>query len=229
MTSVEEQIQTIKDNVDLVYQAGYNKGLSNGGGGGSQDNYRKTFWDIYQMNGTRTNYAYAFYSADADSIVWDDTNYDPQYPLAPTVANYMYASSGITEIGVLDLSNCSGCTALFSTSRLLNKIEKLIVSDTFSTVQNMFRNCSELEDVTFEGVLSITGVSLQWSTKLSKSSITSLINVLSSTVTGKTITLSIAAVNAAFGIDVNDSSTFPEGSEWHNLRNSKSNWTISFA
>jgi hypothetical protein len=41
--------------------------------------------------------------------------------------------------------------------------------------------------------------------------------------------LSKAAVNNAFGIDVDDASTYPEGSEYYNLRYSKSNWTFNYA
>ena len=42
-------------------------------------------------------------------------------------------------------------------------------------------------------------------------------------VTGASITLSKTAVNNAFEIDVDDTTTYPEGSEFYVLRNSKNN------
>ena len=72
---------------------------------------------------------------------------------------------------------------------------------------------------------------------LNKKSIICLFNALSSTVSGKTLTLKKSAVNEAFGIDVDDPSTWevygPEGawfstSAYCHLRHSKDNWTISY-
>ena len=92
---------------------------------------------------------------------------------------------------------------------------------------NAFRNCTALEHVIFYGIIG-NPLDLSWSTLLDKESITSIINALSTTTSGLTVTLSKTAVNNAFGIDVDDEATFPEGSEYYELRNSKSNWTISY-
>ena len=63
---------------------------------------------------------------------------------------------------------------------------------------------------------------MQWSTKLNKESITSVINRLSSGANGLTVTLSLTAVNNAFegGRD---------GTEWQTLIATKPNWTIAYA
>lgn len=62
--------------------------------------------------------------------------------------------------------------------------------------------------------------------KLSKPSITSIINCLSTTTSGLTVTLSKTAVNNAFETSegVADGST---SQEWLNLVATKTNWTIS--
>jgi hypothetical protein len=66
------------------------------------------------------------------------------------------------------------------------------------------------------GTVSVSGLNLQWSTKLSKASITSIINCLSSTTSGLSITLSKTAVDNAFTAE-----------EWAALENTKHNWTIA--
>jgi hypothetical protein len=77
-------------------------------------------------------------------------------------------------------------------------------------------------------VIAVSRINLSDAMTLSKESIISIINALSPTATSKSITLSTEAVNNAFGIDVDDESTYPEGSEYYNLRYSKSNWTINY-
>lgn len=76
-------------------------------------------------------------------------------------------------------------------------------------------------------VIAANGIKLSDAATLSKESIISIFNALSPTKSGS-ITLSTDAVNNAFGIDVDDESTYPEGSEYYNLRYSKSNWTINY-
>jgi hypothetical protein len=63
---------------------------------------------------------------------------------------------------------------------------------------------------------------------LSKDSIISVITSLSASASGKTLKLKKTAVNTAFGMDVDDESTYPEGSEYYELRHSKDNWTFSY-
>lgn len=78
-------------------------------------------------------------------------------------------------------------------------IDKLIVNEDlmYSTT---FQNCKNLKKIVFEGVIG-NDINFQWSTLLSRASIESIITHLSSNVSGKTLTLSSAAVNAAFPDD----------------------------
>ena len=89
-----------------------------------------------------------------------------------------------------------------------------------------FQNLKALEDLTVTGVIGGDGFNVQWSTLLSKASITSIINALSSTTTGLTVTLSLAAVNKAFetSTGANNGST---STAWTTLIATKTNWTIS--
>lgn len=125
---------------------------------------------------------------------------------------------------VMDYSP-NGLHYTFRDCSLLETIDKLIVTENlvFSTT---FNGCTNLKEVTFEGVIGQDGLNLQWSTKLSKASWISIIDALSSTATGKSITGSLESVKRAFktsaGAMDGDSSA-----EWLNLIASKSNWTIN--
>ena len=92
----------------------------------------------------------------------------------------------------------------------------------------VFNYCYELEDVTFEGVIGQNGINLRWSKKLSKKSWQNIISHLSTTTSGLSITGSLASVKKTFetspGANDGDTST-----EWLELQNSRSNWTISLA
>ena len=75
--------------------------------------------------------------------------------------------------------------------------------------------CIELRNITFSGTIG-KDIDFQKSTKLTKASIESIINALSSTASGVTVTFSQIAVNNAFSTD-----------EWNALIATKPNWTIS--
>lgn len=91
---------------------------------------------------------------------------------------------------------------------------------------NMFYGCSALTNLTIAGSINTSEMNLKSATKLSKASITSVVNALSASASGKSITFSKTAIDSAF----ETSSGAADGStsdEWLNLIATKSNWTIS--
>lgn len=101
-------------------------------------------------------------------------------------------------------------------------------SDKLNYVSNAFYYCSDLEKITFvDGtIIAVNGFNFQWSKNLSHDSLVNIINALSITTTGLTVTLSQTAVNKAF--ETSDGSADGSTStEWSALVNTKSNWTIS--
>ena len=110
---------------------------------------------------------------------------------------------------------------------LINTIEKITVAET-TKFANVFDYCHRLTNITFDGVIGQSGLDFHWSS-LSKASIENIINHLSLTATGKSITLPKAAINTAFNINLDDETTYPEGSEYYVLRHSKDNWTINYS
>ena len=240
--TIADKLQAIAENEHRVYDAGYEKGKSEGGSSG--DGGYDAFWSVYQNNGERRSYQYAFAGNG-----WTADTFKPKYDIVIANGQYMFRyskinadlveilerqgvvldTSGITNtdrtfadakftrLGVLDFSNVTSINTTFANSSDLETIDKIILKDdgsnTFSTV---FTNLSALKNITFEGVIGQNGINLQWSSSLTKASIENIISCLSATTSGLTITLSKNAKNKAF-----------TNEEWNALVATKSNWTIS--
>ena len=137
-------------------------------------------------------------------------------------------SAQITVLPEIDTTGMKNITSLFHYAANLTTITKLILKDDGSQVASTaFNGATKLVTMIVEGTIG-QNFDLSPCTKLSKESITSVINALSSTTTSMKLTLSKTAVNNAFGINVDDATTYPEGSEYYTLRHSKDNWTISY-
>lgn len=135
-----------------------------------------------------------------------------------TTMNNMFYYSCISHIPVIDATGVSttiiGC---FAGNTRLKVIEKFILkSDGSQNFSSVFHNCHLLTDLIIEGVIGQNGLDLQWSTKLSKASIESIVGCLSTTTSGLSVTLSKTAVNNAFTTE-----------EWTALEQTRPNWTIS--
>ena len=142
-----------------------------------------------------------------------------------------FAGGLFSAISTIDMTNASGDNAYAFygayISRKLKKINRLIFGENTNPHSTMFGS-TEIYHIGFEGVLAKNGLDISSCKSLDKESITKLINILSSNTSGLTVTLSKIAINNAFGIDIDNETTYPEGSEYYNLRNSKSNWTFNY-
>lgn len=235
--------QSFPDKISEVYEAG------------EKSEYDR-FWDIYQDNGKRTIYQYAFGGSG-----WNENTFKPKYDIRVTSAlhlfsycqivnisdclknagvkfdtslmndnNYILQNNKVTKVfPEVSFESKKGTIGYaFYNNEVLKVIENVILkndgSQTFSDYS--FGQLPALEEIRFEGVIGQNGFNMKWSTKLSKDSITSIINALSTTTSGLTITLSKVAVNNAFETSegAGDGST---SEEWNTLIATKSNWTIS--
>ena len=135
-----------------------------------------------------------------------------------TEANDTFKDARARNISV-DLSGCTKLSYTFSSGDggSLENIT-LKVTENLTTIKYAFMYQNFLTNLIFteDSVIACSGLDLQWSTSLNKTSITSIINALSTTATGKSVTLSKAAVNKAFTTD-----------EWKALTDTRTNWTIS--
>lgn len=225
------------------YDEGNAEGVKEGIAEGKEEEYNK-FWDAFQQNGNRTRYYYAFFQwggdtvrpkykiAPTDSASLNQTFCESKFKKIESAyfdfsqkktgtwdtvsAYYTFATcpnlEEIEDIGLFDgFKYCS----TFSWSTKLHTIAKIGVAET-TQFSNAFNGCAALENLTIDGVIGQNGFNVSWSTKLSAKSIKSIINALSDTATGKTLTLSQTAVNNAF-----------TDAEWTALANTKTNWTIT--
>ena len=213
---------------------------------GKQQQYDE-FWDEYQTNGDRTDYQYAFAGAG-----WTDDTFKPKYPITPkgsmknafadsliaeipdnmlntsgaTNFDYAFASmKNIKQITMVDCSNAKSLTYTFYASTALETLGIKVVES--CTYTSPFTSCNALVNLNVVGTIG-NDIGFPKSTKLAIGSIIKIINALSSTATGKTLTLSKVAVDKAWETSegANDGSTT---TGWLSLVGTKNNWTISLA
>ncbi len=211
------------------YDGGYDSGQHDGYDDGRRDEC-KAFWDAFQTP-TRKEWTRAFYDASwNDNTFYPKHDIAPKGDASAlfrfcgitdlegrlnecgvvldtsgvTNLNNAFSQSTLTVIPPLDMSSCTASGALngtFSGCTSLKTIRKIIISiNANASSADAFGNCPELRDVTFEGEIGLS-FSFRLSPKLTRASIESIITHLSSNVSGKTLTLSSAAVNAAFPDD----------------------------
>ncbi len=243
------------------YGEGKADGKSEGIAEGKQAEYDR-FWDLYQDNGARTTYEYAF-----ANWYWDKRTFTPKYDMRPTTASNMFRGFGRTGTGAgdstnidlvehlktlgvtLDFSQCATFTTCFMyavikrvgvidtraasginqllASADIEQIDELILRDDGSqTFSNVFTGTSTIKEIRITGVIGKNGFNVQWSTELSHDSIVSIINALSTTTSGLSVTLSKTAVNKAFE-QLEGANDGASSAEWQDLIATRSNWTIS--
>ena len=176
------------------------------------------FWDVYQENGKRTNYMYAFYG-------WKDEVFYPKYDIKPTgnlassfflstinnlktrleecgvvldTANVSGLSStfqgcyNLTVVPPLDVINCTSLTNVFYNDIKLIEAE-FINLQSETTFANVFVACGELTDLRITGTIGQNGFNVKDCKKLTVDSLLSILTALSkdsNIASGKSITFS---------------------------------------
>lgn len=144
-----------------------------------------------------------------------------------TNLTYAFTGGTITHVPEIDTRGLSNVNSVFISSTALITIDNIILKDDGSqTFQSVFDYSRAIENLKITGVIGQNGFDLQHATKLSRASIESVINALSSTTTGLTVTLSKTAVNKAFETaeGANDGSS---SNDWEWWIGTKQYWTIS--
>ena len=215
------------------YDEGYAAGVAAGGGGGMDtffekmnsinylfmSNYNADLMDYVlsrDLTGRRCQYVFTDNTTVTDvSIIGKPSVIHGLFQRCTSLVNAEVNTEGMSVI--TDVFN--GCTSLKNAGTI-----------NFSSVtyaSRTFQNCSALEEIRITGEIKID-IDLHWSTKLSKASITSIMGALSTTASGKTLTLSRTAVEVAFSTmeGVTNGMT---SKEWQDLADTRPNWTISLA
>jgi hypothetical protein len=108
----------------------------------------------------------------------------------------------------------------------VSKIEKIIVTEQTVYTSWFLNSGNYLVDVVFEGTIATGGLDMRSCNKLSKASIISIMEALSTTTTGLTVTLSRTAVDTAFAAEGETSGGIYR-EEWGNYVLARPNWTIA--
>lgn len=222
--SIAKKLTTIADNMQNVRYAGYVKGYDDGRElgkyegeqsgikKGKQEEYDR-FWNGYQENGNRRNYAYGFTRRG-----WNDETYKPKYPVIVTGnAEQMYResrikslsgvdTSGATSVYIafynadfetidkLDFSKATNTQNAFAHSTKLHTIGELVSSETTVWHTTTFDNCAALKNLNITGTIA-TNFTCSIST-LTHDSLMSIINILKDFSTeGGTHTCKIGSTN----------------------------------
>lgn len=230
--------------IDEVYEAG-------------RKSQYDEFWDAFQDNGNRLDYSYAFYSICWNDSNFKP-KYDLKPTLAAylmgsaqitnlkqiledcgvtldtslstnNIRMFRYAPY-ITHIPTISAENSVSNQEVFYGCSGLVTIDKFILKqDGTSPFNDTFYGCRSLVNLTIEGTIGGSGFNLQWSKKLSYSSITSIINALSTTTSGLSITLSLEAVDNAFAEEdeYGNINVGTNTENWHAWISTRPNWTIN--
>lgn len=150
--------------------------------------------------------------------------------------NMAFGTGGISRLGTVDVRQSTILTGTFYGSynkqQGLVTIERLIVSENTVFATNTFQDCAFLEHLTVEGIIA-HDLNLQWSKKLSRASIESVLwaadeSIFMETPPARfTLTLSLAAVNRAFETSegANDGT---ESADWKShINNTESYYTTA--
>ena len=236
-------IETYVNAIDEVHAYGVEEGR--------QAQYDE-FWDSYQQNGKRTDWNYAF-----SGVCWTDENFKPKYDITFENGTNVFYFSGIKNLKQvlndcnvkLNFENCNpdcmyyfanganfthvpevGNTNLitahhaFRDCKLLESVDNFIVGEK-TDFSYCFLGTSALKEIRFSGIIA-KNVDFK-DCPLSKESTLSIFSALSPTAEGMTVIFKKTAVNNAFGINVDDTTTYTD--EWKSLTESKKNWSIAYA
>lgn len=183
--NIAEKLAKVKENVQKVYDAGFEAGKSegedtteaynNGYADGQTAEYNR-FWDKYQDKGRTTAYDFAFAGRS-----WTDAVYNPKYDINATGSGtYMFNNNQtITDTKVPITITVSSINNVFATCRKLKTIPSLkVTSNVIFT--SWFGGCDALETINFTSDSVIANnLDIHWSTKLSAESIESILNAVS--------------------------------------------------
>ena len=176
---------------------------------GGDDHY-DAFWDMFQENGNRTDYRYAFAYTK-----WNDRMFKPKYPLKfvgeatyvfvgtevvwadkvlqvdlseATNMTWLFRNSKFTKLGKCDFSAATDINGIFSICNNLESIEEVVSNENLAW-SNAFGYSSRLRNITFSGVIG-KSINFMDCSQLTAASVQSIIDHLKdlSGLTAQTLT-----------------------------------------
>ena len=236
--SIAEKTLQLKQDFDDVYEAGkkeqYDDFWDSYQENGTRTNYNyafygrgwtnKTFNPQYDIMPLTANFMFSDarnLTGDLDELIKKQgIKFDTSK--CTTFTNFANSAIGITKFPPIDLTSVTtvmGNTNSFSYSTGLIELE-IIITSTTPFMNTTFNRCDSLKKLRITGTIGQNGFDIHWSTKLSADSLKSIVNALSTTTTGLTVTLPSTA-------QANYEAEHGEGS-WDSLTAGRNNWTIAY-
>ena len=202
------------------------------------------FWDVFQANGKRTDYSYAF-----NGDFFTEEMLKPKYSMKVSNAEKMFAQNGyLTSIDTtnIDFSECTNFYQTFagaSNATTIGAISAVNAPDLYATFlgdnglveigvltvsentafTSTFGYCVRLENITFAGTIGQSILLKQC--PLNRASIENILDHLSTTSQGQTLTLKSGLVDTAF----ETSEGAGDGrAVFETLIADKTNWSFSY-
>lgn len=188
-TTKQYKPEEMASGVDSVYEAG-------------QKSEYDRFWNAYQESGNKTNYRYAFAGKN-----WTDEIYNPKYDIvaeytngSDAESNNMFTYTEITDTKVPIILRSSSATAqytgLFYYAANLVTVPMLKFEGNFAHNTNCFQGAKNLENITFGGSITQSGMNLSYCNKLTVDSMLSLFDCLVDySGSGSTYSLTLGTTN----------------------------------
>ena len=234
---IAEKVLRAKTDFDDVYEAGkkaeYDVFWDGVQDYGNRDNYSQAFAYAWNDESFKPKYdikctgAYAtnqiFFNTKIVDLVGclKKTNIKFNTTEATAIQGIFDRAGILINTPPIDVINCTSMQMTYFSARKVKNIEIANIQET-CTFDRVFHNMYELRDVVLINcTIGKNGINFQWSTKLSADSLKSIINALSTTTTGLTITLPTTAQS-------NYEAVYGSGS-WTTLVATRSNWTIAYA
>lgn len=173
--SIPEKLTQIAENQQKVYDAGKAK-------------EQNEFWEALQDGGNRSHYMYAFRGR-----YWTDDMYHPKYTIKGDMQQ-VFASSGITDTKVPIVVD-GGINYGFQATGV-KVVRSLDLTDCTSCTR-MFYSASNIESITFTGLIKFTGLDVSYCPKLDKASLLSLLNCLEEKTDGGVWEVALGSANKA--------------------------------
>lgn len=241
MATIAENLKTIAENVPNVHKSGkdaewnafwdnfqnngarrsYNFGFINSDACWNKNNFKPKYDIIMVGNASNAFYTWQGLPESVDiGAILKAQGITIDTSQATNVQNlFAYGTSIVGSLPTFDFTSAATTTGAFRSVKV-HTIDKLIINET-TNFGTMFRDCTELENIVIEGTIANGALDLRQSTKLSADSLKSVINALSASASGLTVTLPTTA-------EANYNAKYGAGA-WATLIASKSNWSIAYA
>jgi hypothetical protein len=241
--SISEKLTAVAENTTRLYNAGkdaewnafwdrfqdygnrrsYNFAFINGGNNWDITNFKPKYDIIMEGNASNAFYVWQTLSTTVDiGAILKAQGVTIDTSKATNAQNlFAYGTRIVGSLPTIDLSSAGGNTGGIFNSVKVTTIDKLIVTEA-TTYGNMFRDCTNLVNIIFEGTIAQSGLDLSACKSLSGASLESVVRSLSTTTSGLTVTFPNTA-------DATYSEYLEQDTAWVDLIAQRSNWDIKYA